>query len=366
MKIRFALTLLVTALIIGYVIFIALRLSRPSAYVEPVARGKAIDAVSGTLRIEETYRMQVRTVHGGKVKATHMAIGRRIVKDELLLQLDTENIEFEIESIEIDKEAHQKHLALGSSLKFAIMAQEVVVNDLEELDKRGSVSQRKLQAARRRLDELREQKERQEINDETRLKKLESSLATKRRQLEAMSVNSPIDGTIVSVPFHEGDLIGPGSVIAEVLAAERRIVASISEEDFSKVRVDQDVTARLLGYGDEILEGRVSQLLPTSDPTTQRYSVFLELDFERERLTPGLTGEVSVIIGEHEDALLIPHRALLNNVVYVVNNGIVELRSVKTGYEGLNLVEIVDGLEEGESVIVEELDRFREGIRVKL
>ena len=366
MKFRSTLILLVAAIVLGGVAFIALRLSRPSAYVEPVVRGDAIDAVSGTLRIEEVYRMQVRSVHGGRVKATHMEIGQSIVKDELLLQLDTEDVELEIESIGIDREDHQKRLALGSSLKFAIMAQEVVVKDLEELDERGSVSQRKLEAAQRRLDDLLERRERQKIGDETKLKKLEKRIETKRRQLEKMSVRSPIDGTIVYVYFHEGDLIAPGSVIAEVLAAERRVVASIGEEDFSKVEVGQHVIARLLGYGNEILEGRVIQLLPTSDPTSQRYSIFLELDLEPERLTPGLTGEVSVITGEREDALLIPHRALLDNSVFVVNEGVVELRSVEIGYESLNLVEILEGLEEGESVIVEELDRFREGSRVRL
>ncbi|AWT61060.1 MAG: Macrolide export protein MacA [Candidatus Moanabacter tarae] len=366
MKIRSPLILFVVIIVLSGVALVTLRLSRPSAYVELVVKGNAIGAVSGTLRIKEAHRMRVRSELGGKVEATNMEIGQVINKGDLLLQLDTDDIDLAIESINIDKEAHEKHLALGSSLKFAIKAKEGVLKTQNKLHEKGSVSLTKLKTTQRQLDELYERRERQKIDNDKLLKKLETSIETKNRQLQKMSVMSPINGTIVHVYSHEGDLIGPGSVIAEVLATERRVEASISEEDFSKVEAGQHVIARLLGYGNEILEGRVTQLLPTSDPTSQRYSIFLDLNLEPERLTPGLTGEVSIIIGEREDALVIPHRALLDNSVFVVNEGVVELRSVKIGYESLNLVEILEGLEEGESVIVEELDRFREGSKVRL
>ena len=82
-------------------------------------------------------------------------------------------------------------------------------------------------------------------------------------------------------------------------------------------------------------------------------------------LVPGITGEVTIIIAERDNALLIPRRALVGEFVYVVDGSKVVLRKVVKGYESLNLVEITSGLNIGDLVIAEQQDRFREGERVR-
>jgi len=64
-------------------------------------------------------------------------------------------------------------------------------------------------------------------------------------------------------------------------------------------------------------------------------------------------------------ALIFPRRALFDGKVYVVRDGRVELRPVRTGFVSLNEVEALDGLAEGERVVVESLDRMRAGDRVR-
>jgi len=95
--------------------------------------------------------------------------------------------------------------------------------------------------------------------------------------------------------------------------------------------------------------------------------VWLEItDIEPEKLIPGITGEVTIETGRRAAKAIIPRRALLNDNVYVVKNGTVELRPVTKGYVWLNGAEITEGLEPGEQVIVEELDSFRAGDSVKV
>ncbi len=94
-------------------------------------------------------------------------------------------------------------------------------------------------------------------------------------------------------------------------------------------------------------------------------SIYLNVDLPLERLIPGLTGEVSIVVGEHDNALIVPRRALLGNSLFVVKNGRVRLRNVSVGYVGLNEAEITSGVDEGDEVIAEELDRFRDGDRVR-
>ena len=62
--------------------------------------------------------------------------------------------------------------------------------------------------------------------------------------------------------------------------------------------------------------------------------------------------------------MIIPRRALIGDKVMVVTEGVVDVRSVESGYESLNEVEIVSGVEVGELIVTEELDLFRDGDRV--
>jgi hypothetical protein len=78
-----------------------------------------------------------------------------------------------------------------------------------------------------------------------------------------------------------------------------------------------------------------------------------------------MTGEMNIITGTHENALLVPTRALLVDQVLVVKRGIVQRRTVKIGYKTLDYSEVLGGLDEREHVIVTDQDKFRPGKAVR-
>jgi multidrug efflux pump subunit AcrA (membrane-fusion protein) len=122
-----------------------------------------------------------------------------------------------------------------------------------------------------------------------------------------------------------------------------------------------------LPYKDFRYNGLETKILPTADPETQRHLVDLNItDIQPEKLIPGITGEVTIEVGRRAAKAIIPRRALLNDSVYVVKDGRVELRPVKKGYLWLTGAEILEGLEPGEQVIVEDLDSFRDGDTVRV
>jgi multidrug efflux pump subunit AcrA (membrane-fusion protein) len=132
------------------------------------------------------------------------------------------------------------------------------------------------------------------------------------------------------------------------------------------IKVGQRATVRFLTYGKDQYNARVAKVLPSADSATQRYTVYLEVFLPEGRtLVPGLTGEVSIVIAERDNAVIIPRRALVGDYVYVVDGSRVVLRKIEKGYESLNQVEIISGLKAGELVIVDQQDRFRRGDRVR-
>jgi len=79
----------------------------------------------------------------------------------------------------------------------------------------------------------------------------------------------------------------------------------------------------------------------------------------------GMTGEMNIITGTHKDVLLVPTRALLVDQVLLVKNNIIRRRTVKVGYRTLDFAEAMNGLSEGNRVIVTDQDKFRSGEPVR-
>jgi RND family efflux transporter MFP subunit len=181
-----------------------------------------------------------------------------------------------------------------------------------------------------------------------------------------MTIIAPFDGVISAVgAARPGDLIGPNWPLAKIISASRTVEAKISEENFADLRIGQRASVRFLPYGAALFEANIVKILPTSDPETQRYIVHLDVKIAPDQLVPGITGEVSIVVGERMAKANVPRRALFGNNLYVVKDGRVELRQVEVGFTSLTTVEVLNGVAEGDEVIIDEIDRFRNGDRVR-
>jgi hypothetical protein len=110
----------------------------------------------------------------------------------------------------------------------------------------------------------------------------------------------------------------------------------------------------------------VTKILPTADPDTQRHVVYLDVKIDPDQLVPGITGEVSIIVGRRAARAIVPRRALFGgDKVFVVSEGRVQARDIKKGYVWQTGVEVLDGVSPGEKVIVEDLDKYYDGDRVR-
>jgi len=333
---------------------------------EPVRKGKAVDAVTGSVTIFAEFPTTVRSGVAGRVTRSTLDIGSPVKMNDFLVQLDAVDLELDIEATEDNLEIAKKRVQIGSVTTIELENARVDLANAERSASMGTYSTMDLERVRRNVRAIEQRQALENLSNEATIAALENGLAVRRRQLEKMTVRSPVDGVVTEVFSRQGDLIGSESPIASLISNSRRIEARISEENFAGIRVDQKASVRFLGYGDEQFSAKVAKILPTADPATQRYIVLLEVVIAPERLVPGLTGEVSIVVGERTDTLIFPRRALLGNKVFVLKNGRVELRPVRTGFVSLNEVEALEGLTEGEQVLVENLEQVRPGDRVRI
>jgi len=341
-------------------------LLRPVAVVAPAIRGSAVNTVQGTVEVKAEFANELKSEVRGRVLDSSLDVGKRVFRGDVLVQLDTGDVDIEIERIKNDIVAARRKVEVGSTMRADVLNMRDTVANLTRQAEAGAYPQAELEKQRRSLQQLEQKMELDEVNLKLALQTLENSLRAKERERAKMTVIAPADGVVTEVFARAGDLIGENTPIATVMATTRTVEAKLSEEKFATVKVGQKASVRFLTYGADQYYASISKILPSADSATQRYTVFLDVSLPEGRvLVPGLTGEVSIIISERKNSILIPRRALIGDYVYVANGSKLERRKVEKGFEGLNQVEILKGLNADENVVVEEQDRFRDGDRVR-
>jgi RND family efflux transporter MFP subunit len=358
---RLALKLLVAAAILAAAVVALTYALRTTASVAIVYRGKAIDSVPGSITVQAEYEMDLKGEYPGRILRSALEPGKTVKTGDFLVQIDSSKLELEIDKTVNDLDAQKKRVAIGSPSDVELDNTRDDLAEKERLFKGGGLAEVDVVHARRGMKALEQKLNLEKVEREQALAGFENSLKTQRLQLERMTINAPFDGTIAQVLAHPGDIIGTDASIAHLIASKRIVEAKVSEERFANIKVGEKATVRILTYGDSQYPATVTQILPTADPATQRYVLYLHVDIAPEMLKPGMTGEVSINVGEHEKTLLVPRRALYGHNLLVVKNGRVESRTPEVGYVSLNEVEILSGVSEGDAVIVDQMDRFRPG-----
>ena len=339
---------------------------RPVAQVMPVVKGKAVRFVQGTVEVKAEYANELKSDVGGRVSSSELDIGKKVFKGDVLVQIDTGDVDLDIERIKNEITAAKKRVEVGSTLRADVENKRDTLANLELQVKAGAYPQAEFDKEKRLLQQLEQRMELEGVNLKLALETNENSLLTKQREKAKMTITSPSEGIVTTVEARVGDLIDRNAPIATIISVGRTVEAKITEENFAAIKLGQKATVRFLTFGADQYNAVISKILPAADPTTQRYTVFLDIFLpEGRQLLPGLTGEVSIITAERANALIIPRRALVGEYVYVVQGGKLERRKITKGYDSMNQVEILTGLQEGDLVVVEQQDRYRDGERVR-
>lgn len=356
------LLLLVIVLAIGSFIFVR---SVPTAVVSEAQRGMAVNAVPGTVHVLAEKVMFVKGEHAGRVIVSNLEKGKIVSRGDVLIKLDTGDLDLDIEKAENEYSRAQQNLKIQSPLQLQLETSKDALQDIQFRFDKGGVRELDLKKSQRSVEKIEDDIARENLKNEAQLQTLENAIKRLKRQKEQMTIISPIDGIITEVLAYEGDLIGGAFTVAKVVSQTRIVEVKVSEEYFVGLKIGMPARVAFLGIEHERFDAVIEQIIPVADPTTQRFTVHLDVDIERERLDPGLTGDAVITLDERDNALLVPRQAVVRNDILVVKDGIVSRKKIKIGYPSVTTVEVIEGLSEGDLVIVEDLHLFEDGDRVK-
>src|SRR6266480_4926778 len=343
----------------------------PVAEVASVRRGTAISAVYGTVRIEPAFVVRVRAQNDGFIRlaesfsAGRGAIGKSVEKGQLLATIADEDTSRELKQARSDLQATIDRAALPLPSSELLKAAEDNLQRLEKVVGSGNVPAVEYQKSKSEANRLRGAVETERIERDRNLHSLEETTKKLEAQMKSAEVRSPIDGLLTNVQTIDGELVSDGNELFTVSSRRNYVRGEVNEEDVGEVKPGMKAKVQLYAYRTRTFAARVTSVQPAADPTTQRYTVVLEMEKPPDNLMVGMTGEMNIITGTHQNALLVPTRALLVDQALIVNQGIVHSRTVGVGFRTLDFTEVTSGLEEGSHVIVSDQDKFHPGETVR-
>jgi RND family efflux transporter MFP subunit len=343
----------------------------PAAEVVTVRRGTAISAVYGTVRIEPAFVVRVRAQNDGFIRlaepfsAGRGAIGKSVEKGQLLATIADEETSRQLKQARADLEAAVQRGALPLPSSELLKAAEDNLQRLEKVVSSGNVPLVEYQKAKSEVNRLRGAVETERIERDRNLTSLEETKKKLEAEMKNAEVRAPIDGILTNVQTIDGELVSDGNELFTVSSRKNYVRGEVNEEDVGEVKAKMKAKVQLYAYRTRNFTARVTSVQPAADPTTQRYTVVLEMEKPPDNLMVGMTGEMNIITGTHENALLVPTRSLLVDQALIVNNGIVHSRTVGVGFRTLDFTEVTSGLQEGNHVIVSDQDKFHPGETVR-
>ena len=307
-------------------------LALPVSVESAVARrGPLVEAVYATGIVEPVRWSKIASTETGRIVAYPAEEGLRVAAGDVLVRLD-------------DRKARAALDELVSRVSFL----EGELERYEYLVQRNTVSRQTYDRVLTDLDRAR------------------ALARVARRKLEDLTIRAPLDGTVIRKDGEVGEVVQSDDVLVWVGSEPPYwITANVDEEDIPRVTPGKTALIKADAYPGEVMEGTVGEITPMGDPVQKQYRVRILLPPE-SKLLVGMTTEVNVVVREEEDALLIAEDALAGNRVWVIDGEVLRAREVVPGVFGNGVVEIRQGLEDGERVVLEPRDDFEDGQEVRV
>jgi multidrug efflux pump subunit AcrA (membrane-fusion protein) len=206
---------------------------------------------------------------------------------------------------------------------------------------------------------------------EALVKEAAARLEKAKATLAECTVSAPFASVITRVYVRPGDLATAKAPLLDLMEKNSLVVrVGIPESSSAAVREGAAVKVTFDALPGREFEASVSRIYPDLDPKTR--TRLIEVSVAPDiGVAPGMFARAAVAVQTVKDAVIVPDSAVLTTpqggrIAFVVNDGKAALRRVKTGLEASGRLQIVEGIQAGEQVIVAGHEMLKDGAPVRL
>lgn len=310
-------------------------------------------ALTGTLTSPHSSRLASEA--SGRVETIAVEAGDRVSEGDTLVALDTDLAEL----------------------------------DLAQARARVREAQADLADARRRLSEARNLAERNsvaasEVEDRAAEVRRQQAILARRQaerdhrraMVERHTLTAPFDGVISERMVDIGEWVGPDTAVMELVAVERlRLELDVPQAYFGRIDTGTPVTVRVDALAGEPRDASVNEVVPVARPDARTFRVRVRLDNRAGRLAPGMSARGRLRLRTGEEGVVVPRDALIRYpdgrvaVWRVEGDGAERTVTeviVTTGLRFDGRVAVEDGIDAGDTVVVQGNEALEEGQTVRI
>ncbi len=218
---------------------------------------------------------------------------------------------------------------------------------------------------------------------QAQVRQMEAALASAKSSLLDATITAPIDGIVGKRYLEVGDMAAPGVPLVEIVQKERvKIIFDVTETDLGKIKIGQEAKVTVKSYPERVFKGIVTEISPILDPMTRMARVEVMVDNANDELKPGMFANVTVVTNVLKDVITVPRFATIENTslkrvdgkdkvikkysVFVVKNGKALKRELKTSYINHINIAVSDGVDVGDTLVVEGQNNLRDSVAVSI
>lgn len=271
----------------------------------------------------------------GKIIRINVQEGDKVGKGTVLAKIDDELLQLQLQNAEVTIEGQQ-----NDDNRYSTLVKENAVSGV--------------QAEKTKLG----------------LRQAQIQKKTIQKQLKNTTVVAPFSGTITKKSIDLGSVVGPGTQLFEITdIANLKLTVSVPERDIMKFKLNQSVSINADIYGDRQFSGKVTNISIVADKS-HNFKVQVTVPNPKQELRAGMYGSVRLTNNSSKTALSIPRKAMVGSSkkpqVFVIRDGKAKLVSFTAGTSDGEYIEVVDGLQKGDQIVVKGQVNLQDGSNVKL
>ncbi len=319
-----------------------------------VQRARISERLTYTGTLEAKRKITITPEVGGKIAAIFVDEGDRVVQGQVLAELETDTYRLQLKQAEAAVAVAEANMEDARRNK----------DRMERLIREKAVSE--------------QQAEKVDLAYEAAEAQLEQATAARnlaRHALDVSIMEAPFSGVVASRNAEVGDVINPmmgsmgtaSGILTLVDYSRIEITVAVSPQDVGRITRGQEVVLRVPSQPGREFRGKVTIVNLTADPLSKKFNVEAVFDNPGRILRPGTFGDVAFELQSHENALVIPQKAVLeNSYVFVAEGSKAVKTEVVLGLQNTTMIEILDGLAVGALVIVEGNFGLEDGAAVEI
>ncbi len=295
------------------------------------------------------YESQLAFQVNGKIIKRNVELGSAISAGDVLMQIDTKDIQQTVKSSSAQMYSAESQLRLAASN----------LRRYEQLLEQGAIS-------RAQYDQFANAHEVAVAG----VRQASAQYAQGANQLDYSLLRSDKSGVVSSISAEMGQVVNAGQTVVTVVQdGEREVEINVPENRIEELRKAKELKVTFWALSNLGVDGKVREISPMADPTTRTFKVRISLINPTLEIKLGMTAAVALVGSNAEQAIHIPLAAIYQTsdtpAVWVVTDDTLTLRPVKTGKLGNKTIQVLEGLKQGDRIVTAGVHKLKEGQKIK-